>query len=135
MHKDEKGNFIGNGEDAAFEILKQLFPTLEIKRQVKFKELLHGEWLDTLTERQEKETIDIVVYSNPILAVRVQDPRHSSNGLAQRDLVQRKTLEWNNVKVVDLYHYECKNLMKDVINQESKNELIGCLKSEGVYVV
>lgn len=133
MHKDSQGNFIGNGEDAAFEILKELYPNFEIKRQVKFKDLLSGEWLDTITERQEKETIDIVIFGTPIIAVRVQDARHTGRGMSYRDTVQKKTLEWNNIKVVDLHHYECLNLMKNITGQTARDEIIASLRKEKVY--
>jgi hypothetical protein len=133
MHKDANGNFIGRGEDSAFELLLQLYPDKEIKRQVKFKDLLSGEWTDTVTERQEKETIDIVVYSDPIIAIRVQDPHHNGRLTSARDLVQRKTLEWNGVRVVDLQHYECVELMKENVSDKSMKELLNALKEEGIH--
>lgn len=134
MFKDEKGNIIGRGEIPAREILHELFPNIEIKYQVKLSSLLPADWADDLSERQQKETIDIVVYSNPIIAIRVQDPHHAGKITAARDLVQKKTLEWNNVKVVDLEFYECVNLMKDVVNDESRQELILALKSENIHL-
>jgi|TARA_R110002020_G_scaffold333304_2_gene548671 hypothetical protein len=133
MHKDSNGNFIGRGEDSAFELLLQIYPDKEIKRQVKFKDLLSGEWIDTVTERQEKETIDLVVYSDPIIAIRVQDPHHNGRLTSARDLVQRKTLEWNGVRVVDLQHYECVELMKENVSDKSMKELLNALKEEGIH--
>ena len=133
MHKDSNGNFIGRGEDSAFELLLQIYPDKEIKRQVQFKDLLSGEWIDTVTERQEKETIDLVVYSDPIIAIRVQDPHHNGRLTSARDLVQRKTLEWNGVRVVDLQHYECVELMKENVSDKSMKELLNALKEEGIH--
>lgn len=134
MYKDKNNNLIGRGEDVAVELLTKLFPNFEIKRQVKFKSLLNGEWLDTVTDRQEKETLDIVIYAEPIIVVRVQDPRHTGRILAQRDLVQKKTLEWNGVKVIDLYHYDCVNIMKDLNNDESLRELKDAFKQAGLTI-
>lgn len=133
MEIDAQGNFIGHGENVALEILIQLFPDKEVKTQVKFKDLLKGDWIDTVTERQEKETIDIVVYSDPIIAVRVQDARHTGSGMSMRDTVQKKTLEWNDIKVVDLNHYDCINIMKDKRNDESMREVIESLNHAGIH--
>lgn len=133
MHKDVNGNFIGRGEEIVLELLIQLFPDKEIKTQVKFQDLLHAEWIDTVTERQEKETIDIVVYTDPIIAIRVQDPHHSGRITDARDLVQRKTLEWNNLRVVDIQHYNAVNIMKDKRNDESMRELLEALNHEGIH--
>lgn len=133
MKIDAQGNFIGHGENVALEILIQLFSDKEVKTQVKFKDLLKGDWIDTVTERQEKETIDIVVYSDPIIAVRVQDARHTGSGMSMRDTVQKKTLEWNDIKVVDLNHYDCINIMKDKRNDESMREVIEALNHAGIY--
>ena len=113
MIKDSEGNIIGRGEYSVFEMLVTLFPDKELKTQVKFIDLLTEEWADTVSERQEKETIDIVVYTDPILAIRVQDPHHSGRITAQRDLVQKKTLEWNGLRVIDIQHYNCPNIMKE----------------------
>ena len=132
MHKDANGFIIGRGEETALDLLMQLFPDKEIKIQVPFKDLLHGEWVDTVTERQEKETIDIVVYTDPVLAIRVQDPHHNGRITSARDLVQRKTLEWNGLRVVDLQHYECTEIMKERINDKSMKELLNALNDEGI---
>ena len=133
MEIDENGYFIGKGEYVAFDLLSQLFPNTELKIQVPFKDLLQGEWKDTVTERQEKETIDIVVYSDPIIAVRIQDPHHVGRITAMRDKVQRKTLEWNNIRVVDVNHYDAINIMKDNNGDEAMRELLEALGHEGIH--
>jgi|TARA_R110002012_G_scaffold321953_2_gene552743 hypothetical protein len=133
MFKDKNGNFIGKGEYLVFEMLTTLFPDKEMKTQVKFIDLLTEEWADTVSERQEKETIDIVVFTDPILAVRVQDPHHSGEITAQRDLVQKKTLEWNGLRVIDIQHYNCPNIMKEKPNKESMRELVEALNHEGIH--
>ena len=132
MHKDANGFIIGKGEETALDLLMQLFPDKEVKIQVPFKDLLHGEWVDTVTERQEKETLDIVVFTDPIIVIRVQDPHHNGRITSARDLVQRKTLEWNGHRVVDLQHYECTEIMKERINDKSMKELLEALKEEGI---
>lgn len=133
MHKDANGFIIGKGEETALDLLMQLFPDKEVKIQVPFKDLLHGEWVDTVTERQEKETLDIVVFTDPIIVIRVQDPHHNGRITSARDLVQRKTLEWNGHRVVDLQHYECTEIMKERINDKSMKELLESLKEEGIH--
>lgn len=126
---------IGKGERAALQILKEIYgDTAEYFIQYKFKDLLQGEWVDTVTERQEKETIDIVVkLPKKTIAIRIQDPHHTGRITEARDTVQRKTLEWNEVAVVDLWFHDCPELWKDVVNETSKNEVITILKSLGIY--
>lgn len=124
MHVNKKGEFIGKGEDTCLAILKDLFNGAEFQTQVPLKKLISEEWIDTLTERQEKETIDIVVLKDDKkIAVRVQDKRHNGFHLAQRDIVQKKTLEWNNCLVVDLDEQECPILFKELLNDESIKEV------------
>jgi hypothetical protein len=132
MEIDKQGNFIGKGEYSALEMIITLFPDKEVKTQVKFKDLLKGEWVDTVSGRQEKETIDIVIYSDPIIAVRVQDPRHTGRLLSMRDTVQKKTLEWNDVKVVDLNHYDCPHIMKEEVTDDSMREIIEAFSHAGI---
>jgi hypothetical protein len=133
MQIDKQGNYIGRGEYAAMDMCAQLFPDKEIKIQVKFKDLLKGEWKDSVSGRQEKETIDIVIYSDPIIAVRIQDPHHTGRITSMRDTVQKKTLEWNDVKVVDVNHYDAPNLMKDLTTEESMKELLEAFNHAGIY--
>jgi hypothetical protein len=124
MRVNKKGEFIGKGEDTCLIILKDLFENAEFKTQVPLKNLLAEEWIDTLTERQEKETIDIVILKDDKkIAVRVQDKRHKGFHLAQRDLVQKKTLEWNNCIVVDLDEQECPTLFKEILDVDSIKEV------------
>ena len=133
MQIDKQGNFIGRGEYAAMDMCAQLFPDKEIKIQVKFKDLLKGEWKDTVSGRQEKETVDIVIYSDPIIAVRIQDPHHTGVITSMRDTVQKKTLEWNDIKVVDVNHYDAPNLMKDLTNEDAMKELLEAFNHAGIY--
>jgi len=133
MHRDSNGNIIGRGELAAFEILMQIFPDRELKTQISLTSLLKGGWLDDLSDIQKKETLDIVIYGSPIIVVRIQDPHHRGIITSARDTVQRKTLEWNDIKVVDLQFYECVELLKDKVNSESMKEVLQALKDEKIY--
>ena len=92
MRKDKNGNIIGCGEDSALEILIQLFPDRSISRQVPLANLLAEDWASDLSERQRKETIDLVLFGTPNIAVRIQDAHHRGKITTMRDTVQRKTL-------------------------------------------
>ena len=48
---------------------------------------------------------------------------------ASRDLVQKKMLEWNDCKVVDLWFYDCPVLWKEILNEKSIKEVKFALKS------
>lgn len=126
MYKNTKGELIGHGEDVCVSILKDLYPEAEIKTQFKFKDLMKGDFVGSVTERQEKETLDIVVFRENMMpiVVRVQDKHHSGSVTSDRDKVQKKTLEWNDCIVVDVQHYNCPNIFKDKNNEESKRELL-----------
>ena len=92
--------------------------------QVPFRNLLNEEWQGTLTERQEKETLDIVVKTDQkIMVFRIQDAHHRGMHTAERDLVQKKTLEWNGHTVVDVWDYDCPELFKEIKNEKSLAEL------------
>lgn len=134
MYKNEKGQIIGHGEDVCISILKDLFPDAEIKTQYHFSKLMKGDFVGSVTERQEKETLDIVIFQElkrPIV-VRVQDQHHSGVMTAERDRVQKKTLEWNECIVVDIQYYNCPNIFKDKINDESRRELLEALSYENI---
>ena len=115
MKVNKKGQFIGRGEETALAVLKDLFGLkADYKIQVKFKDLLKGDWKDTVTERQEKETLDIVITkNNKVIVFRIQDDHHRGMHTQERDLVQKKTLEWNDCYVVDVWEHDCPNLFKE----------------------
>jgi hypothetical protein len=125
MKVNEKGQFIGRGEETALLIIKDLFgKNAEYSIQVPFKDLLDDDWKDTVTERQDKETLDIVVKLNPenknriidwnyTIVFRIQDNHHKGLHTQERDLVQKKTLEWNGCLVVDIWEHDCPNLFKE----------------------
>jgi len=115
MKINKKGQFIGRGEKTALAVLKDLFGLkADYKTQVKFKDLLKGDWIDTVTPSQEKETLDIVVIkNNKVIVFRIQDNHHRGMHTQERDLVQKKTLEWNDCYVVDVWDHDCPNLFKE----------------------
>ena len=125
MKVNEKGQFIGKGEETALSILKDIYgENAEYKIQVPFRDLLDEEWKGTLTERQEKETLDIVVKTNlKTVVFRIQDAHHRGMHTAERDLVQKKTLEWNGHTVVDLWDHDCPELFKEKKNAKSIAEV------------
>lgn len=135
MYKDKFGNMIGHGEDVCVSILKDLYPDADIKTQWHFSKLMKGDFVGSVTERQEKETLDIVVFrknSTEPIVVRVQDAHHSGVVTGSRDKVQKKTLEWNDCVVVDVQHYNCPNIFKDKNNDEARRELLEALEDSGV---
>ena len=125
MKVNEKGQFIGKGEETALSILKDMYgESAEYTIQVSFRSLLNEEWQGTLTERQEKETLDIVVKTNlKTVVFRIQDAHHRGMHTAERDLVQKKTLEWNGHTVVDLWDHNCPELFKEKKNSKSIAEV------------
>ncbi len=125
---------IGQGEVAALEIIKDMFGnSCEYLTQVKLSDMVTPEYLDTFSDRQLKETIDIVVDTGfQYLAIRVQDKHHASARMATIDNIQKKMLEWNGWKVIDIWHYECKELWKDKVNEKSRLELENAIKESSI---
>ena len=105
----------------------------EYLTQVKLSDMITAEYLETLSDRQLKETIDIVVDTGfQYLAIRVQDKHHASSRMATIDNIQKLMLEWNGWKVIDVWHYECKELWKDKVNKKSRLELELAIKESSV---
>ena len=91
------------------------------------------EFRDDLSERQQKESVDIVIFSgfNPV-CVRVQGGDHTGILKSARDTVQKQMLEWCNCIVVDLWFHDCPELFKEKLNDESRREVREALNSEGL---
>ena len=117
---------MGQGERASLTILKSIFgKSAEYKIQYPFFKLMSEDFYDTLSDRQKKQTLDIVIFrplANTIV-VRVQDKHHKGILTASRDLVQKQMLEWNNSVVVDLSWEECPKLWEDEVNEKSMEEV------------
>ena len=111
---------IGKGEKTALELLKEIYgEDVEYKTQVRFKDLMSYEFSEELSERQQKETVDIVMFHlfNPV-CVRVQGGDHTGILKSARDTVQKQMLEWCNCIVVDLWHEECPTLWSEEVNEK-----------------
>ncbi len=122
---------IGRGEVTAIQIIRELMPTATVETQVPLHKLLSPDLREGLSERQQKESIDIVVKRKhePILCVRIQDRHHSNNGMGKIDKVQKNMLEWSHNKVVDVEERECPELFKEELTNKSRHELGYYLKS------
>ena len=119
--------FVGEGERTALKILKSIFGEIECEYKIQylFKKLMKGDYSDTLSERQEKETLDIVIFrvNDPTIVVRIQDKHHDSILKTGQDLIQKQMLEWNGCIVVDLWHKECPTLWSETVNEKSYEEI------------
>ena len=125
---------IGKGEKTALEILKEIYGRdVEYSTQIQFKHLMNYEFIDDLSERQQKETVDIVLFSgfNPV-CVRVQGGDHTGILKSARDTVQKQMLEWCNCIVVDLWFHDCPELFKEKLNDESRREVREALTRVGL---
>jgi len=122
--------FIGRGEVTAVEIIKELMPDAVIEVQVPLYMLLDPDLRTGLSQRQEKESIDIVVKRKfkPVLCVRIQDIHHSTRRFGKIDKVQKMLLKWSHHDVVDVDELECPILFKEKLNGFSRNELKMFLK-------
>lgn len=138
MRKDSNGNIIGAGEDTAVAILEELNAlntNVEIIRQQPLVGLLKDEFKDSLAESYLKHKIDIMLVGldKPVV-VRVQGKDHEGILKSARDTVQKKILEWHNCIVVDLNWYDCPNLFKEELNDDSREEVKSALYSLGVHL-
>jgi len=125
---------IGKGEKTALEVLKEIYgKDVEYSTQIQFKHLMNNEFVDDLSERQQKETVDIVLFSgfNPV-CVRVQGGDHTGILKSARDTVQKQMLEWCNCVVVDLWFHDCPELFKEKLNNESRREVREALTRVGL---
>jgi len=123
---------IGRGELVAIQILKELFPSSAVvEMQVPLYKLLLPQYREGLSERQQKETIDIVVNRRHKrrLCVRIQDAHHSNNTMSKIDKIQRNLLEYSWNDVIDVEERECPELFKDNLNGPSRKELKYYMKS------
>jgi len=88
-----------------------------------------------LSERQEKETLDIVYFlDDKTYVVRVQDPHHEGLGMQRVDSVQKKTLEFYDCKVIDIWYNDCPRLFSDKDDNLSRSELKAIYKDNGISV-
>jgi len=122
---------IGQGERATLTILKEMFGEIaEYKTQMLLRDMVTRDYEDTFSQRQMKETIDIVVFPmlTPPIAVRIQDKHHNTQRMGIIDNIQQNMLKWNGYFVVDIHYYECPEVFKDKVNDTSRQEIIDSFK-------
>ncbi len=117
---------IGRGEKVAHILLEKIFPEATIHEQVHVGRLFNRDLRKELSSRQQKETVDLVVYrdNRRPMVIRIQDKRHLSKYMSNVDNAQQTYLEWSNCDVVNVPEHECPILFKDKINSASEEELL-----------
>lgn len=125
---DGKPCMIRRGENLVYEILKEFFPKARFQRQKNLTDLCA---IHDPTERQQKETIDIVMlWNHQKIAIRVQNDKGDLKMLAENrqkdDLIES---EW---KVVDISEYESKNVFKEKKNYMTYLEIFSAFFRAGV---
>jgi len=118
---------VGRGEKVAYNYLTEWFPPPrnEVKTQVPLYKMLSEKYRNDLSERQQKESIDLVVlrkHEKPI-CVRIQDRHHDTVKFGHIDKNQRMLLEWSRCIVIDIPEYECPELFKDNLTVNAREEL------------
>jgi len=135
-HRDDiiqdKGTIIGRGENTLVEILKEKLPNVRIYAQIHLKYLVPKEEVQEFSQRQIKETVDVlIIYKNHWIVFRVQDSRHQKGTvLQQADLVQKRLIQRYHGKhsIIDLRESECATLFENKNNWYSQSEVgIACL--------
>lgn len=126
---------IGQGEITLVQILLEMFPRDIIRKQVKLKELLKGDFKKTMSLREEKETVDVVLYhENKVYAIRVMGKDHLGAMKSEIDRIQKRILEMNECIVIDIWYYEAKELFRDRNNEDSRKEVKWLLKQHKIKV-
>ena len=126
---------IGKGEVTLVQILLEMFPRDIIRKQVKLKELLKGDFKKTMSLREEKETVDVVLYhGNKTYAIRVMGRDHLGTMKSEIDRIQKRILEMNKCIVIDIWYYEAKELFRDKNNANSREEVKWILKQHKIEV-
>lgn len=119
---------VGRGENLVYEILKESFPKAKLERQ---KSLTKICCIHDPSERQRKETIDIVMYWNhQKLAVRIQNEKGTQK--MKCETTQSWELKNAGYTVVDIHEYECENVFKELKNYITYLEIFSALFRAGV---
>lgn len=127
---------IGRGEVACVKLLKKHFgQDTVIKTQVKLGTLLNYDWQKDMSERQKKETLDIVVMrkNGRPLVIRVQDKHHATRRFNHIDKAQEFALIENGCDVIDIWYYECPHIFNDEDGDEAYIELLQCFQERLTY--
>jgi hypothetical protein len=132
--KEDNSTIVGRGEKILVEILKEKLSDVKIFTQVHLKWIVPKEEATEFSERQIKETVDVLVYyRNNWIIFRVQhgstqkyhSKGHLGDKLAQSDLVQKILIQryHGSHSVIDLRESECKILFSDTNNWYSQSEV------------
>ncbi len=153
LRTDSQGNWIGRGEDTAFEILKthlklepkenNSFPETGIYRQVPLLLLINSIYKINLDPIHQKGSLDIVTVLSPIkiICFRVQNGDSRKKGhkghfgegpKPQLDKVQLSMLRASGKIVVDLNEYECFELFKERLNLYSIADIANAMRLENI---
>lgn len=125
---DGRPCMIGRGEDLVCEILKETFPKAKLERQKNLTDLC---CIHDPSERQRKETIDIVLYYNhQRVAIRVQNKKGTQK--LKAETTQSWELKNADFIVVDIWEFECKNVFKEQKNYIAYLEVFSALFRAGV---
>ena len=130
-HKDsiqeDNSTIIGRGEKVLVQILKEKLPDAKIYTQVHLKYLVPSEEVKLFSERQIKETVDVLlIYQKHWMVFRVQDSRHQKGiVLMQADQIQKRLIQkyHGEKSVIELRESECKILFSNINNWYSQSEV------------
>ena len=142
MHKDsikeDNSTIIGRGEKVLVDILKEKLPSAKIYTQVHLKYLVPSEEVVLFSERQVKETVDVLmIYKNKWTVFRVQDSRHQKGTvLMQADQIQKRLIQkyHGEKSVIELRESECKFLFSNINNWYSQSEVGIQCELEGLRI-
>ena len=96
------------------QILLEMFPRDIIRKQVRLKELLKEDFKKTMSLREEKETVDVVLYRNDkVYAIRVMGRDHLGTMKSEIDRIQKKILEMNECIVIVIWYFDAIELFWD----------------------
>jgi len=140
-------NFIGAGEDLVNTILVKIAPKhWDIQRQVSIKKLIKKEDFEFLDGIHQKHKVDFAISIDAkrgtpdfeeqfIGVIRVQGWDHTSGkkGIAHgqksnKDTIQKKLFEDNELWVVDILFNECPNIFEERLNWDSVIEFCNMMK-------
>lgn len=119
----ETGQYVGRGEDAAYEIFCKWYGEHAVRRWIKISSLINLPWEDY--SQMEKKTVDLVVKIGFWdIIVRLQDDSHKGPGKSLADRIQKEDIEKNPFrKVVSIFESDAPELFKDLVNEDSELEI------------
>jgi len=143
--KEDKGTITGRGENTLVQILKEKLSGVKIYTQVHLEYLVPKEEVQEFSERQRKETVDVlIIYKNHWIIFRVQHGStrkyfhkgHLGDKLSQADLIQKRLIQRYHGKssVIDLRESECVTLFENKNNWYSQSEVGIICMLEGIHL-